>query len=313
MLSKKIISKLAFEEGFNEIGIAKCEELTIESDNFREWLNNGYNADMKWMERHFLLRKNPKSLLDNCKSIIVLAHSYNNGFDHLENNKFGKIARYAVGKDYHKVIKKKLRNIERKLLEYDSNIQTRSFVDSGPIAERDWAVRAGIGARGKNSLILNKKLGSYFFLSSILTNIEIEPDKHIRDMCGECTKCISACPTEAIEKPYVVNSNKCISFWTIESKSSEIPEHISKNLNNWIFGCDICQEVCPWNNHRNILTNELQFFPKNNRTSINIDFASNISSQDFVDTFSGQAVIRTKYNGMQRNANAIKFTNKVKE
>lgn len=301
---KENIIDFAKELGFGEVKFAKYQLLKNETDLLKIWLNKGYNADMDWIKNHIDLREDPRKLLENCNSIIVFAHSYNHGIDHLERKDEGKIARYAWGRDYHKVIKKKLKKIEEYIGSKERNSKFRYFVDSGPVAERDWAVKSGIGARGKNSLMLNKKLGSYFFLSTMLTNIEFEPDEEIRDMCGKCTKCISACPTGAIVEPYVIDSKKCISYWTIESKEDEIPSEIAKNMQNWVFGCDICQEVCPWNNHRNLLSTEDDFRPRGGITQLNLEEISKYNDENFKEKFSGQPIMRTKLKGLQRNAKA---------
>lgn len=304
-LKSKIIEK-AKSAGFAEVKFANYQTLDNETDLLKIWINNGYHADMNWIERHIDLRKDPRKLLDSCQSMIIFAHSYNNGIDHLPSKDYGKIARYAQGRDYHKVLKKKLKKIIQFI---DSEVQgseNRAFVDSGPVAERDWAVLSGIGARGKNSLILNKKLGSYFFLSVILSSIKFPTDEPISDMCGKCTKCISACPTDAIVKPYVIDSNKCISYQTIENRSDNIPQEISDNISNWIFGCDICQEVCPWNNHRNMLNREKDFQPRNNTTQLELKKILNMEQDEFIDNFAGQAIIRTKLSGLKRNAKSIK-------
>lgn len=261
MISKSQIIEKALDLGFDEVKFAKVTELEDETKNLKSWIKNGFHADMDWIKKHVELRANPQKLVNSAKTIIVLAHSYNKGYENIDGKDYGKIARYALGRDYHKVLKNKLKKLDKYLSENTKNYESRFFVDSGPVAERDWAVISGIGARGKNSLILNKKLGSYFFISSIITNLEIELEQseQIRDMCGKCTKCIKACPTGAITKPYVVDSNRCISYWTIESKEDSIPEHIENNMDGWVFGCDICQEVCPWNSHRIKVTNEIDF------------------------------------------------------
>jgi epoxyqueuosine reductase len=301
-LKQDIINK-SLELGFHEIKFAEYQLLSNETKNLQTWIHNGFQADMDWIKHHVELRNDPRNLLENCQTVIVFAHSYNNGFDHLELNSHGKIARYAVGRDYHKVLKKKLKSISDFLK--TKNINSRCFVDSGPVAERDWAVKSGIGARGKNSLVLNKKLGSFFFLSSMLIDHRIDADTPVKDMCGKCTKCIKACPTNAIIKPYIVDSNKCISYWTIESKAEELPDEIVKNQEKWIFGCDICQEVCPYNNHRNLIQSEPDFVPRKNTTQLNLENVKEMNQDEFIEKFAGQPIIRTKLSGLKRNAKAI--------
>ncbi|MDC1069010.1 tRNA epoxyqueuosine(34) reductase QueG [Candidatus Kapabacteria bacterium] len=303
---KSNIIDLAKSLGFSEIKFAKYQKLEQQTKNLKKWIDNDFHADMDWIKNHLPLRDDPSLLLENCKTVIVFAHSYNNGIDHLPVEGYGKIARYAMGRDYHKVLKNKLKKISKYL--ESKKIKTKYFVDSGPIAERDWAVISGIGARAKNSLILNKKLGSFFFLSTMLVDQEIEADSPVLDMCGKCTKCIKACPTGAITEPYIVDSRKCISYWTIEYRGETLPKNITENQNKWIFGCDICQEVCPWNNHKNILNTEKEFYPRDNTTQLDLLESSEISEKEFIDRFAGQPIIRTKFSGLKRNAkSALNF------
>lgn len=305
MLEKNSIVQFARSLGFNEIKFAKAKDLKEETQNLEKWIENGFHADMNWIKDHVELRSNPAKLVESAKTVIVLAHSYNKAYDNLESKGYGKIARYALGRDYHKVIKKKLTKLDKFISQNIDDYRSRFFVDSGPVAERDWAVISGLGARGKNSLILNKQLGSYFFISTIITNQSFQEDEPIRDMCGKCTKCIKACPTGAIEKPYIVNSNKCISYWTIESRADIIPEKIEANMNSWIFGCDICQEVCPWNSHKIQITQELDFFPKKFEPQLDLKKIVDMNENEFIETFSGSPVMRTKLKGLKRNAHSV--------
>jgi len=236
--------------GFLDLRIAKAMPLIDEFIHFNDWLEKGFHAEMSYMARNTEKRYEIANALENAKSVLVLAHPY---FEDSENYipkrlKYeGKIARFAKGGDYHKVVLKKLKELARVILEQYPDTCNKCYVDTGPILEKQWAVRSGLGWQGKNSLIINRKFGSYFFIGIIITTLELEPDKPIKDYCGTCTKCLDACPTKAIVKPKVVDGNKCISFWTIETKTAEMPEETRKKLSGWAYGCDICHEVCPWN------------------------------------------------------------------
>jgi epoxyqueuosine reductase len=301
---KQEIISLASELGFAECRVSSYRIMENEAKHYQEWLDLGYNADMKWMESNIDKRKDISLILNDVKSIISLAHPYFTE-NHSEDT-IGKIARYAWGKDYHNVLSKKLKQIVRHINSKIPESKSLYYTDTGPILERQWAENSGIGWQGKNSLILNRKLGSYFFISTIITNIELEPDKHFgKDYCGTCTKCIDACPTQAIVGDKLVDANKCISYWTIESKQDEIPSSIANNLNGWVFGCDICQEVCPWNNHRVKPTIEALFYPRNNEKTLNLNEIENMSLEDFNLRFAVSPIRRTKLSGIIRNAKAI--------
>ncbi len=304
-MKQQIINK-AKELGFTECGFASYQLMENELVNYKSWLANGFNADMDWMERNLEARLDIRKLLPSAKTIIVLAHSYNTQINPIADETKAKIARYAWGKDYHNVLKKKLKILEKFLKELDSNSDSRSFTDSAPIFERDWAIKAGLGWRAKNSLVINRKLGSYFFIATIISNLEIEADSPFgKDYCGTCTKCIDACPTGAIEKNSIVDANKCISFWTIESKSDSIPNEIAKNMNNWAFGCDICQEVCPWNNSRVQPTLENLFYPRSGENYIDIEAINSMTKEEFDKRYEVSPVKRTKLVGLKRNLKAI--------
>lgn len=303
-----LISK-SNELGFFDIKIAKSEELTEEFTNFENWIDKNYNATMKWIERNTEKRKNPAEILANCKSVIVLAYNYFTNFKYpTEISGKGKISKYAWGDDYHEIILPKLKEIEAFIKENFHDAECKSYVDTGPILEKIWAEKAGIGWQGKNSLIISKTHGSYFFIGIILTTLEIEPDTPIKDYCGSCTKCIVNCPTGAIVENKVVDSNKCISYWNIEAKPEmNIPENITNNSNNWSYGCDICQEVCPWNKNLPKITNEIKFFPRKNETYIEIDDILKMTNEDFNARFKKSPIKRTKLTGMQRNATQLQF------
>lgn len=263
---------------------------------------------MKWLESNLDKRKDVRLIFPDTQSIIALASSYNFGINHLENHNsesqnYGKISRYAWGKDYHKVIDKKTKKLRIKLKEL--GINSKFYTDTGPCLDKQWAVKSGLGWQGKNGLILNKQLGSYFFITIGFLDKAIKADKPYSDFCGNCTKCISACPTNAIVKDKIVDSNKCISYWTIENRDENFPKDISDNLNDWIFGCDICQEVCPWNNHKNLLSNEFDFLPKNNETFLNLEKVKKLDEEEFNFRFQSSPIKRTKLSGLKRNSKEL--------
>ena len=260
---KNLITDKANELGFVKTGFAKYEVLENESKKLNEWLDLGYDADMTWIKKGFGKRKDIRLIMEDAKSVISLAYNYYTPFTHNEGKP--KISRYAWGKDYHKVLKKKMKELCRYLEEVQGDTSTalsvKFYVDDGPVMDKVWAQRAGIGWMGKHTNIINPEYGSWLFLCEIITNIEFENyDSPIEDLCRSCSLCISACPTGAITEEYVVDANKCISYQTIENRG-EIPDSI--NLNGWIFGCDICQDVCPYNAPKyNHVTDDDSFKPK---------------------------------------------------
>ncbi len=301
---KNDIKKIALELGFCEIGFAAIEPISKDYQNFLNWLESGYQADMKWMEKNPLKRKDPNQILENVKTIITLAYNYNTAINH--QSETGKISRYAWGDDYHDILLPKVKQIAQYIKSLSPDIQTRSYVDTGPVLEKIWAARSGIGWQGKNSLILTKKYGSYIFLGVIITTLILEPDNPIKDYCGTCTRCIEACPTGAIVKPKVVDSNKCISYWTIEAKPDKIiPAEISQKLSGWIFGCDICQEVCPWNSKLKFVQNNQSFKPRYGETNLDINKILNMDYDEFLTRFKKSPIKRAKFEGLKKNAKSL--------
>lgn len=300
---KDLIKNKAIELGFDLIGFAKVEPLDIEFDNYIHWLELSYNADMEYLERNKEKRKNVGLILENAKTVIVTAINYNTPFEH-NNEKCqskGKISRYAWGEDYHNVVLPKLESLSAEIKKIFPESESKCYVDTGPILEKAWAVKAGIGWQGKNSLILTRRFGSYMFLGIIISTIEIEPDKIVKDYCGKCNLCIESCPTGAIVSPKVIDSRKCISYWTIETKGKkEFPEIVSKNLNGWFFGCDICQEVCPWN-RKKIYTECKEFYPRNNQTEIECERMLNMEEDEFQIRFKNSPLKRAKLEGLKHN------------
>jgi epoxyqueuosine reductase len=310
---KSTITSKAKELGFFKIGFAKYEVLEKESEYLKKWIGEGNHADMEWITRGIEKRKDVRKILPNAKSLISLAFNYYTPFEHDESKP--KISRYAWGKDYHKIIKNKLKElctfIKETSAEKSDGVTALSYVDDGPVMDKVWAQKAGIGWMGKHTNIINPDYGSWFFLCEIFTNIDFENyDTPIQDMCGSCTLCISACPTGAITEEYQLDSNKCISYQTIENRG-EIPPEI--DLEGWIFGCDVCQDVCPFNSPKyNHVTNEKGFYPsvtalpltKGERPKDEGDNALiNITEEQFSLVFADSPIKRTKYSGWKRNLN----------
>lgn len=240
------VKRKAAELGFLDCRIAQAGFLETEAPLFEQWLQRGYQADMHWLERNFDLRMDPRLLLPGARSVVCLSYSYAPARTMNAGSGIPKIARYAYGRDYHKVLKKKLKTLLIGLKQSVGDFAGRGFVDSAPVHERAWAQRSGLGWIGKNSLLLSRKGGSYFFLAVLVLDLELTPDAPTTDHCGSCTRCIDACPTKAIVADGVIDSHRCISYHTIELATA-IPEEFQPSLEGWAFGCDICQEVCPWN------------------------------------------------------------------
>ena len=240
------ISTFAKELGFQSIGFAHAQKLESEAHRLEKWLDNGHHGKMRYMENHFDKRVDPTLLVPGAKTVISLSYNYHHPSK--QNDPLApKIATYAYGRDYHKVVKKKLKLLFEYLQSIAGKIEGRYFVDSAPVMEREWAARAGIGWIGKNTLLLTPGTGSYFFLAEMIVDLEMVPNLPIKDHCGTCTRCIDSCPTEAISpKGYLLDASKCISYLTIELRE-DIPLEFKGKMEGWIFGCDICQDVCPWN------------------------------------------------------------------
>ncbi len=298
-LTNQIVIEKARSLKFELVGFAKADLLETETERLKEWLDNGYQATMGYMEKNFNKRKNVKEILPNAKSIISLALNYYTPESYSNENGKGKISRYAWGKDYHLIIWQKLDELETMLKEIDPNFKSLSYVDTGPVMDKAWAVRAGIGWMGKHTNVINPEIGSWFFIANIITNHEFDYSEIITDHCGTCTACIDACPTNAIVTEYVVDANKCISFQTIENKN-EIPVELKGKFDNWIFGCDICQDVCPWNQKFSIVTSEREFFP--HTKELTYEEVIKTDNPKFKQRFADSPLKRTKLKGLQRNA-----------
>jgi epoxyqueuosine reductase len=295
----KFIKQKALETGFDACGIAKARDLPEDAVHLQSWLNAGFQAGMRYMENHFEKRTDPSKLAEGAKSVVVVLLNYfPSNFPFAD--KPNKIARYALGEDYHVVIKKKLKSLLEKIVEKFGPVSARAFTDSAPILERAWAREAGLGWMGKNSLLLNKNLGSYFFIAELIVDCELEYDvpQQIPN-CGTCNRCIKACPTEAIVSPGILDSNKCISYHTIESKVA-IPEKIKSKQKGWVFGCDICQEVCPWNGMAIQNTTD-EFNPLEAIRSFSKQKINEMDEADFKELFKNSPLLRAGYNGIKKN------------
>ena len=296
------IKKLASELGFTFCGISRAGFLKEEEAKLETWLKRGYQGKMGYLENHFDKRLDPTKLVPGAKSVVSLVYNYYPKKDHQSEDK-PKVAKYAYGQDYHFVIKEKLRTFMERIQEEIGEVDGRVFVDSAPVHERAWAAKSGLGWIGKNSLLLNREMGSFFFLAELIVDLELEPDGPIKDYCGTCTACQDACPTDAIPEPYVVDGSRCISYLTIELKD-EIPLEFREKMEGWAFGCDICQDVCPWNRFSKPHS-EPQFQPQGWEAFKESDWQE-MTREVFQKVFKKSAVKRTKFEGLKRNLNFIK-------
>ena len=307
MSQKKNISQLIKDKaqslGFTSVGIAKADILEEERGHLIQWLDNKFHGDMHYMRNHFEKRLDPRKLVEDAQSVIVLTHNYYPERS-IEKGNYN-IAKYAYGEDYHIVLKDKLKVLLSFIEEKAGSVKARIFTDSAPVMERQWAVKAGLGWQGKNTLLIQKDHGSYFFLAEIILNIPLEYDQPFKtDHCGTCTRCIDACPTQAILPDRQLNASKCISYLTIELKD-DIPETFKNKWDNWIFGCDICQDVCPWNKqskpHR-----EPRFFPKSKLFDMLKTDWETLNQYEFDELFEKSAVKRATFSAFKKTIDFIK-------
>ena len=296
-----LIKQIALKLGFDYCGIAKAGFLEEEAPRLEAWLKRGYQGKMGYLENHFDKRLDPTLLVSGAKSVVSLVYNYSPPELHEQPDNF-KIAKYAYGQDYHEVIREKLNAFLEQIREKIGHVEGRAFVDSAPVHERAWAAKSGLGWVGKNSLLLNRNMGSFFFLAELIIDLELQADGQVADYCGTCTRCMDACPTDAIPEPYVVDGSRCISYVTIELKES-IPEEFKGKMENWVFGCDICQDVCPWN--RFASPNKEPLFQPQGWESLNRKEWQELTEQTFQRVFKKSAVKRAKFSGLKRN---IDFT-----
>ena len=298
---RDLVKEIALDLGFSYCGISKADFLSDEAKHLDTWLKRGYQGKMDYLERHFDKRLDPRKLVPGAQSVISLLYNYAPKKDVTDKVPY-KIARYAYGRDYHFVIKDKLVQFMDRMKVSIGNIEGRVFVDSAPVHERAWASKSGLGWVGKNTLLINKDAGSYFFLAELILDLKLESDGPIKDYCGTCTKCMDACPTDAIAESYIVDGSRCISYLTIEL-NDEIPTEFRNKMEGWTFGCDICQEVCPWNRfsqpHK-----EPQFAPQGWEELSKIEWEE-MTAAVFDNVFKKSPVNRTKFKGLKRNISFI--------
>ncbi len=298
------IKAKAAEMGFFLCTVAKAEFMTEEAMRLEQWLNQNYQGEMSYLNNHFDKRVDPTLLVPGAKSVISLAYNYYNE-EKQSNPDAPQLAMYAYGKDYHKIVKKKLLQLFDWMKEAFGEVDGRVFVDSAPVLERDWARRSGLGWVGKNTLLIHPRIGSWFFLAEIISDLEMEYDAPMSDYCGTCTRCIDACPTDAISPAgYIMDGSKCISYLTIELKN-KLPAEYKDKMENWMFGCDICQQVCPWNRFAEPHQEEM-FLPDPKLIHMSRDEWYELSEPVFNELFEGSAVKRTKYEGLKRNIDFLK-------
>jgi len=298
------VKEIARAIGFDHCGIAKAARLDDDAKRLEQWLNKGLHGEMKYMENHFDMRVDPTKLVPGAKSVITLMFNYFPSENQSPNSP--KIAKYAYGKDYHFVIREKLHEFIFKIREVLGDVEGRGFVDSAPVLERAWAKRSGLGWIGKNGNLINKKKGSFFFLATLIVDIELAPDTpYHQDYCGTCNKCVDACPTEAILPNKALDATKCISYFTIELKTAVLPEPLADKANNWVFGCDICQDVCPWNRFsKHHQHPELE--PLNEILNFSIRDWEHLEKETFNKIFKESPIKRTKWDGIKRNLTLFK-------
>ena len=301
---KSFVKQTAAVFGFDYCGIAKAEKLDHEARRLESWLNKGFHGNMAYMNNYFDLRVDPTKLVPGAKSVITLLLNYFP--DEQQKTGVPRVSKYAYGKDYHEVIREKLKNFLKTLQQNIGEINGRGFTDSAPVLERSWAVKSGLGWIGKNGNLITKNQGSFFFIATLITDLELEPDDPFaKDYCGTCTKCIDSCPTEAILPNKVIDGSKCISYFTIELKDMLIPDKMKGKFENNLFGCDICQDVCPWNRFSKPNT-ETEFTPLNEVLHFSKNDWEELTEESFKVIFKKSPLTRSKFEGIKRN---LKFLN----
>ncbi len=302
----EMIKQKGIELGFQKVGIVRAEALVNEAVHFNDWLNRGFNGEMAWLEREPEKRTDPRLLFPGARSVIVALLNYYTDHQHEDDAGKGKISRYAWGDDYHLVVREKLQGLLDWIKSESPDVDGKICVDTAPMMDKAWAVRAGLGWLGKHTNLITTDVGSWVFIGEILVDLELEYDtQRVEDHCGTCKACIDACPTGAIVEPYVVDSRKCISYATIELRDETLPVDITTNQQGWLYGCDICQDVCPWNRFEKP-SDEKRFEPRNGDTSLGLDTVNSMTHDEYVERFRQSAVKRTKLTGLQRNASALR-------
>lgn len=299
------IKAKALEIGFDKVGVVPAAPLSAEGSRLTDWLDRGYHADMAWLEREPAKRADPSLLFPEARSVIAVAMNYFTSHEHDDSPERGKISRYAWGDDYHDVMTEKLRELLAWIKSADPETDGKICVDTAPMMDKAWAVRAGLGWLGKHSNVITRELGSWVFLGEIVLDLELDYDTDIvEDHCGTCTACLDACPTGAIVEPYVVDSARCISYATIELRQDRLPPVIAANQEGWLYGCDICQDVCPWNRFEKP-SGEQRFEPRHEETSLDLAEVTEMTHDDYVVRFRRSAIKRAKLAGLKRNAASL--------
>jgi epoxyqueuosine reductase len=299
----RTIKAKALELGFSSVGVARAESLDAEGAMLQQWLARGYQGTMEWMQKNPQKRIDLRQIMPNARSVVSLALNYYTPVERIGNSETGKISRYAWGDDYHIVMSSRIQQLVGCITSERPGADAKFYVDTGPVMDKAWAVRAGIGWLGKHTNVITKEYGSWVFLGEIILDLELEYDEPMADFCGTCTSCIGACPTGAIVEPYVLDSTKCISYLTIEHKG-EIPAELKPGFENYVYGCDICQDVCPWNRFQRP-TSEHAFFPRSENVNPQLSELAGIPAEEFSRRFKNSPIKRTKREGMVRNAKAV--------
>lgn len=299
----ELIKAEAKRLGFSDCGISKVETLSSEKEKLERWLDNGFHAEMNYMAQNFEKRLSPALLVPNAQSVISVSLNYFPGSIEYTKDQ-PKISKYALGRDYHKVMKKMLKQLFAFIQSIEPQLEGRFFVDSAPVMDRVWAEKSGLGWRGKHGLMIHKDKGSFFFIGEIISSIHLEYDKPVNSYCGNCTACIDACPTTAITEPYIVDANRCISYQTIENANA-IPENIISNIDHYIFGCDICQDACPWNK-KSVLTEIKDFGSRKDLTELTYNDLEALDEESFNTLFNGTPIKRAGYQKIFKTVNQIK-------
>jgi epoxyqueuosine reductase len=305
------IKMKAFEIGFSKIGIAKAEELVDERKRLESWFSKNFHGEMEWMHKNYERRLDPRLVMADTKSVIVGAFNYNFG-RRKGKHATHKISKHALGNDYHEVISKKMNSLLDFIKVKKTETKGDVFVDSSPVMEKVWAKKSGLGWIGKNSILLSKDIGSWFFLGVLLIDLELEYDTPTTGHCGTCTICVDACPTNALVTPYVLDARSCIAYRNIEQKTqNEMP--IFQNLDGWIYGCDVCQDVCPWNNNLSNISSINEFIPNNNIVNLNPSDFNRIKHDEFNNIFQNSSIKRIKYKKFKENVTRVEQSRKLEK
>ncbi|HLO89194.1 MAG TPA: tRNA epoxyqueuosine(34) reductase QueG [Nostocaceae cyanobacterium] len=303
LISSSEVKEKAKELGFHKVGIAAVDDADAkEAQRLQAWIELGYHADMAWMENP--KRQDIRLVMPEVRSLICVALNYYTPHQHSSDQEDAKISRYAWGRDYHKVMHKKLKQLATWLESLDASVKTRYYADTGPVQDKVWAQKAGIGWIAKNSTVITREYGSWVFLGEVLTNLQLESDRPHTEHCGTCTRCLQACPTGAITQPFVIDADRCIAYHTIENRADELPEKIQPHLQGWVAGCDICQDVCPWNQRFAQATDITDFQPYPGNLAPKLVELAQISEEEWDKQFTASALRRIKPEMLRRNARA---------